>query len=249
IEGYSFVCLDLFALILYNIWGNLYFIFYYNRAHELVKKYEIYSIIYKIIDIENKNIKIKNLENKEIESLREERDNLLKQNSKLINELKNEYSGKDSVNSEDIRGLLGEEDVQGDGIILKLNLKSSLVIGQNADILKEKEIIHILNLLNFSGAQAVSINGYRITQQTGIKNASDFIWIGEEGRISSVREICIKAIGDIQTLKQGIIFPGEMEYGALINYDYEIEEKEKLTIEKSKYSLKSNYLNKSKEES
>ncbi|MGL4991973.1 MAG: FUSC family protein, partial [Sarcina sp.] len=65
IEGYSFVCLDLFALILYNIWGNLYFIFYYNRAHELVKKYEIYSIDifenikYKIKDENKENIKIK----------------------------------------------------------------------------------------------------------------------------------------------------------------------------------------------
>lgn len=205
-----------------------------------------FLIIYQIKDSENKNIKIKNSEAKEIESLKQERDNLLNQNSKLIDELKNINSDKNLINIEEIKGLLGEE-VEGKGIILKLNLKSSLVIGQNADILKEKEIIHILNLLNFSGAQAISINGYRITQQTGIKNASDFIWIGDEGRISGVREISIKAIGNIQTLKQGIIFPGEMEYGALINYDYEIEEKEKLTIEKSKYSLKSNYLNKFKE--
>lgn len=193
----------------------------------------------------------------EIENLKKEKEELIKVNKGLSEKLnkieeaavsEGELEQKTKDDLDKTRVLLGEEDAQGPGIILYLNLKSPLVIGQNVNYIREYELTHIINLLNFSGAEAISINGYRITQQTGIKNASDFIWIGDESRISPSKSIQIKAIGDINKLKKGIVFPGEMEYGSLINYDYKIEEKKDLTIEKSSQVLSSEYLKKVEDE-
>lgn len=189
----------------------------------------------------------------EIENLKKEKEELIKVNSGLSEKLNKieetavnngelEQKTKDELDR--TRVLLGEEDAQGPGIILYLNLKSALVIGQNINYVKEHELTHIINLLNFSGAEAISINGYRVTQQTGIKNASDFIWIGDESRISPSKSIQIKAIGDVNKLKKGIVFPGEMEFGALVNYDYKIEEKDSITIEKSSHALTNEFLKK-----
>lgn len=192
----------------------------------------------------------------EINNLKKEKEELQKKNIDLSNKLNSiEESavsegevGKEIKESLDkTRMILGQENVQGDGIVLYVNLKSPLVIGQNATTIKEYELTHLVNLLNFSGAQAISINGYRITQQTGIKNASDFIWIGDEARISTAKPIEIKAIGDSNKLKKGITFPGEMEFGSLINYEYTIEEKEDMKIAKSNHKLDSSYLNKVQE--
>lgn len=189
----------------------------------------------------------------ELENLKKEKEDLKKKNADLSNKLNSleEVAASDGEvgqaikdNLDKTRMMLGQEDVEGSGIIINLNLKSPLVIGQNASTIKESELTHIVNLLNFSGAQAISINGYRITMQTGIKNASDFIWIGDEARISSYKSIEIKAIGDINKLKKGVTFPGEMEFGALINYDYSILEQEDITINKSNHPLENNYLNK-----
>ena len=192
----------------------------------------------------------------EIDNLKNEKSELEKKNLNLSKKLSSiEDSAVDEGDISKVvkesldktRMILGEEDVEGSGIIVSINIKSPLVIGQNADTIKEYELTHLVNLLNFSEAQAISINDYRITQQTGIKNASDFIWVGD-GRISSIKLIEIKVIGNINKLKEGITFPGEMEFGALINYDYKIEESDEVKIKKSNKPLESNYLNEYKEE-
>ena len=193
----------------------------------------------------------------EIDNLKSEKEELIIKNEELANKL--DTIEKDAVtdgevdkvmkdNLDKTRMILGQEDIEGEGIVISITLKSPLVIGQNASTIKEYELAHIVNLLKFSDAQAISINDYRITQQTGIKNASDFIWIGEEGRISSLKPIEIKAIGDINKLKAGVIFPGEMEFGALGNYDYKIEEVKNLKIKKSNTVLASDHLKKSDNE-
>lgn len=189
----------------------------------------------------------------EIDSLKKQKKDLLKENKLLSEELKNieetavaegELEVKIKEDLDKSRMLLGQEDVKGPGIILYINLKSPLVIGQNVNYIREYELTHLVNLLNFSGAEAISINGYRITPQTGIKNASDFIWIGDDARISPSKSIEIRAIGNIENLKKGITFPREMEFGSLINYDYKIEEKQELKIEKSTYTISNKYLEK-----
>ena len=192
----------------------------------------------------------------EIDNLKNEKSELEKKNANLsekLNKIEDTAVDKGNISKEvkesldKTRMIIGEEDVQGHGIILSINIKSPLVVGQNADTIKEYELTHLVNLLNFSEAQAISINDYRITQQTGIRNASDFIWVGD-GRVSSIKPIEIKVIGNVEKLKGGIIFPGEMEFGSLVNYDYKIEESDDVKIKKSNKPLESNYLNEYKEE-
>ncbi|WP_297519142.1 DUF881 domain-containing protein [uncultured Clostridium sp.] len=220
-----------------------------------------FMIVYQLKSIDNKNSSGLNSSDKEeilleIDNLNSEKEELATKNKVLSDKLDEiekkavvegdvDKSIKESLDK--TRMILGQEDVQGEGITVTLTLKSPLVIGQNPNLIKEHELTHLVNLINFSGAQAISINGYRITQQTGIKDASNFIWIGDEGRISALKPIEVKAIGNINSLKQGIIFPRQLEFGDLINYDVKIEELKNLKIEKSNVALSSDYLKKSDE--
>jgi uncharacterized protein YlxW (UPF0749 family) len=131
------------------------------------------------------------------------------------------------------RMILGTVDVKGPGVILYLTPKSSFLTTNGADYISENELIHIVNILNFSGAEAISINDKRVTTQTGIKNASNYIWIGANERISPNDKIVIKAIGVKSTLEAGLTFQGALDYGVLFNYERKIEKSNEITIPKS----------------
>ncbi|MGL4451469.1 MAG: DUF881 domain-containing protein [Sarcina sp.] len=217
-----------------------------------------FMVVYQLKSIEAKNSSNLSLQDKEevmieIDRLKKEKEDFMKKNTELAKKLdqieknaviKGELDKTTKESLDKTRMILGQDEVIGEGVKITLTLKSPLVIGQNPNLINEHEVTHLINLLKFSGAEAISINDYRVTQQTGIKNASDFIWIGEEGRISSLKPIEIKAIGNINDLKKGVTFPGELEFGALINYDYSINEMKTMKIEKSNVALKSEYLQK-----
>ncbi|MPQ43990.1 DUF881 domain-containing protein [Clostridium tarantellae] len=192
----------------------------------------------------------------EIEGLKKEKAELGKKNESLLQDLKKLEEAavsKGDVNNQikeeldKTRMILGIDDVKGPGIILYITPKSPLLTANNAKYISENELVHILNVLAFSGAEAISINDYRITPQTGIKNASNFIWIGNNERISPKDNIVIKAIGEPNNLIKGITFTGEMDYGVLGgNYDYKYEKKDEIVINKSTQNLVSDYLKKVK---
>lgn len=190
----------------------------------------------------------------EIESLKKEKEELQKKNEALTSDLKKLEEAAvskgdlgDEIKKEldKTRMVLGVEDVRGPGIVLTITPKSQILGGTNtapAD-LSERELIHVINLLVFSGAEAISINDYRITPQTGLKKASDFIWIGNNERISPRDPIVIKAIGEQNNLIKGITFTGEMEYGALrYSYSYEYKKEDELVINKTTQNIEANYI-------
>ena len=111
----------------------------------------------------------------------------------------------------------------------------------------ESEIVHIINLLWYSGAEAISINDIRITPQTGIKTAGNGIAIGSTGRVYPREKIEIKAIGDKNRMEVGIGFPGSLEYGALSNYNTELKLEDDLNIGKTTVALKSEFIKSVKE--
>lgn len=188
----------------------------------------------------------------EIENLKKEKEELQKVNENLSASLKNIEEA--AVASGDVnntikkeldktRMILGTYDVKGPGIVLTVTPKSPLLTANNAEYISDREIIHILNVLVFSGAEAISINDYRITPQTGIRTASNYIWIGNNERISPRDTIVIKAIGDQVNLVKGITFTGEMEYGVLAgNYTYEYKKEDELVIPKTTQSLESKFI-------
>ena len=212
---------------------------------------------FKIINNKEKNI-IENYNQNdimaEIDGLKKEKEELQKNNDSLnkrLKEMEDAAASKGDVNNkikeqlDKTRMILGTEEVKGPGIILSITPKSPLLTSKDPEYISEKEIIHILNLLAFSGAEAIAVNDIRITPQTGIKNASNFIWIGNNERISPKEKLTIKVIGNQDNLIKGIDFPGEMDYGVLGgNYDYKYEKKDSITIPKTTQNLSSEYLKK-----
>lgn len=195
----------------------------------------------------------------EVESLKKEKDELKETNSKLSDELKkmeetaakNGDVGKDIKNQLDnARMHLGIVDVKGPGITLTISPKSSIFGTNQIDSgrdLGEDELVHIVNLLWYSGAEAISINDIRITPQTGIKTAGNGIAIGSSGKVYTKDKITVKAIGDKARLNVGISFPGSLEYGALPNYNNEVKSEDDISIGKSTQSLKSEFIKSVKE--
>lgn len=179
----------------------------------------------------------------EVEGLKKEKEQLQTQNNKLYEELKTieENAAKDGSITNEMKNqleksrmILGTTDVKGPGIVLTLTTKSSVFSPNESDYITDDELIHVVNLLNYSGAEAISINDIRVTPQTGIKAASNYIWIGNNDRVSPKDKIVIKVIGDRTNLEGGLNFVGALDYGALArSYDKKISPESEIKIPKS----------------
>ncbi|WP_035282923.1 MULTISPECIES: DUF881 domain-containing protein [unclassified Clostridium] len=220
-----------------------------------------FLLAYQFKVLSNKNTAEANISNydkndiiAEVESLKKEKDELSKTNSKLSDELKQmeETAAKDGDLGKDIKNqldnarmVLGVVDVKGPGIVLTITPKTSIFgsnPGDNSRDLGEDELVHIVNLLWYSGAEAISINDIRITPQTGIKTAGNGIAIGSTGKVYPKDKIVIKAIGEKGRLNVGISFPGSLEYLALPNYNNEVKTEDDIFIGKSTQSLKNDFI-------
>lgn len=189
----------------------------------------------------------------EVESLKKEKAELTKSNESLSNQLAN--LEKDATQEGDIekgikeqldtaRMQLGLVSAKGPGVKIKMNVKSNMFSANSPDtseLLTDSDLVSVVNTLWFSSAEAISINGYRITPQTGIKVSGNFIWIGSAGRIDPSKEIMICAIGDIKMIKKGLDFQS-FNYGNFSSYDINIEEDNNLVIQKTTQTLDSNYI-------
>jgi uncharacterized protein YlxW (UPF0749 family) len=141
---------------------------------------------------------------------------------------------------ENIRLLIGTEDVQGPGVVLYLNPKSSIMgVDIAVERITDKDLIYIVNELVSAGAEAVSINDIRITPRTGITTSGNYILVNEE-RVSPLERITIKAIGDKQLLYSALSFPGVLtEFNSISKYDYKAEDN--IIINKNNTSTTSKY--------
>jgi len=195
----------------------------------------------------------------EIEAIKKEKEELLNTNAQLSNELKQmeESAATESDLASEIKNQLdtarmhlGFVDVKGPGVSLTITPKTSIfssnTSGSGRD-LSENELVYIVNLLWYSGAEAISINDIRITPQTGIKTAGNGIAIGPTGRVYPKEKIVIKAIGDKKRLEVGVGFVGSLEYGSIPNYNTELKIEDDVIIEKTTVTLKSEYMKSVKE--
>lgn len=190
---------------------------------------------------------------KEVESLKEERDDVKKQNEDLQAQLKKieddaARSGEVDLNIkkelDNIRMITGTVDVKGQGIILRITPKNDIFSSNKESIvaLTDSDLVHIVNSLFFSRAEAISINDYRITPQTGIKPSGNIINIGNEGKVDPKQEITIKAIGNKELLKGGLLFADTLNFQGLVSYKKEIEQSDEIVIKKSIKGLNSDYI-------
>lgn len=175
----------------------------------------------------------------EIEQLKKQRDDMESKNNALSEQLK-KYEEAAATEGEatkelkneldETRLVLGSEDVVGPGIVLYLTPKSQ-VFNNTMQYLTDTELVYIINELNFSGAEAISINDKRISLQTGIKSSSNnsYILINDE-KISPRERIVIKAIGDKTNLYSALTFNGALDFQALVSYDKKYEKVDEVKI-------------------
>lgn len=192
----------------------------------------------------------------EVEGLKKEKEELTATNSKLSEEIKKlEESAAENgkVDLEVKKALdnariqLGTVDVKGPGVVLTIKPRAP-IFGSNVNDtsidLGEDELVHLVNTLWYYKAEAISVDDYRITTQTGIKNSGNIVWIGSGGKKVSPKDtIVIKAIGDKKKLNYGITFQGVLEYGALMNnYDIDVKMVDDIVIEKATESFRTDFI-------
>lgn len=211
---------------------------------------------FKVLNEKNKtNMSNQNLDIiSEIEELKKQKEELTKANSSLSDELKKleETAAEEGAVEAEIkkqldnaRMNLGLVDVKGPGIIITLTPKTNIFGSSNEtsrSIISEDEIVNVVNSLRYVKTEAISVNGYRVTPQSGIKNSGNWIWIGTAGRIDPKEKIVIQAIGNKQELNVAASFRGVLDYGALQNYDSDIKESDEIIINKTTQSLKNEYI-------
>ncbi|AAK80082.1 uncharacterized protein YlxW (UPF0749 family) [Clostridium acetobutylicum] len=159
----------------------------------------------------------------ELNKLSKEKSDLQKKVNELQSQVKgyqNAAASSGSMNKQIVNELntsnmlIGSVDVTGPGIILVItpqNISSSTnnSTGQNNDVITGEDLLYLINELNFSQAEAISINDVRITSMTGIRSSSggSDIFVGDD-RISPYEKITIKAIGDSKLLYSALSYPG-----------------------------------------
>ncbi len=142
---------------------------------------------------------------------------------------------------------LGLTDVTGNGIVITLRdnnnvKKSSISPLDNIEfyLVHAGDLVEVVNALRNAGAEAISINGQRITNYTAIYCAGNVVVVNGE-KISS--PIQIKAIGSPELLYGSLIIPGgylEMmeETGVVVD----IKKSENITINKFDGVINSQYM-------
>lgn len=152
----------------------------------------------------------------EIEQYKKQKEEMSKKVDELQKQLKNyenAAAGKSDVNKnilqelEDTRTIMGNTDVEGQGVIIYLTPSSSLFSNTNAERITDKHLVYIVNELRFAGAEAISINDVRITVRSGIRDSGNYIIINGEDKISPSSRIVIKAIGNKNLLYSDLSFP------------------------------------------
>lgn len=190
----------------------------------------------------------------EVDKLKTEKEDMKKQNEDLQAQLKkieDEATKNGNVDLDvkkelDVtRMITGTSDVKGPGVVLTITPKNDMFSSSNttATLLDETDLIHIVNNLWYSGAEAISINDYRITPQTGIKNSAKIINIGVEGRVDPSKEIVVKAIGEKSKFSSySLNFANALETGNLASYKKDIVSSDEVIVKKSVKGLNSNYI-------
>lgn len=190
----------------------------------------------------------------EIESLKKEKEELSNTNASLTADLKKyeeSAAGEGSLEQEvknqlDVaRMQLGTIDVTGKGIVMTITPKSNMFGNSSTDtskLITDQDILKIVNTLYFGGAEAISVNDFRITGQTGFDNAGTDIWIGKAGRIKADEQITIKAIGDPVSIKAAVDFESYTN-GVFPNYNVNVETEDSIVIQKTTETIKNDYVN------
>lgn len=161
-----------------------------------------------------------------------------------IHEYKEEYRSDEETEKlleEELVGLkmlLGETDVQGQGIII--TIKES---GVEDDKINYEDLLYIVNALKSAGAEAISINNQRIINRTDIVTINVDTYIKING-IRILSPYTIKAIGNQTYLESALLGSGGY-IDELKKWGFQIEIERSDNVQISEYSneLSTKYMN------
>lgn len=99
--------------------------------------------------------------------------------------------------------LAGETDVRGDGIVI------TLADNEENEPLSPEILLHLINELNSAGAEAISVNGQRITNMSDIveiyiEDGKRYILVNGDIEKRIISPYVIKAIGDPKYLESAL---------------------------------------------
>ncbi|MCR3757860.1 DUF881 domain-containing protein [Clostridium felsineum] len=190
----------------------------------------------------------------EVNKLSKEKEDLTKKVNELQSKVKgyqNAAASSSSMNKQIVdelnisNMLTGSVDVTGPGIILEITpqkISSSTNNNQGqTDVITGENLLYLINELNFSQAEAISINDIRITSMTGIRSSSggSDIFVGDD-RISPYEKITIKAIGDSKLLYSALSYPGVLS-SVPSGYKADYNKYQSIKISKSNKVIKFDY--------
>ncbi len=127
---------------------------------------------------------------------------------------------------------LGMTDVQGPGIIIKLENGEKAVT--------YTELLDLINELVLAGAEEISINDQIIVSMTWLKDVNNFVLIDDERQTSP---FTIKVIGDTTKLYSALSIKGGYMDTAEIEHKINVEQSDKITIKKYNGKITLNYAN------
>lgn len=161
-----------------------------------------------------------------------------------IQEYKEEYKSDEETEKlleEELNGLkmlLGETDVQGQGIIITIG-----EIGVDDDKINYEDLLYIVNSLKGAGAEAISINNQRIINRTDIVTINLDTYIKINGK-RILAPYTIKAIGNQTYLESSLLGSGGY-VDELKKWGFQIDIQRSENVQISAYSneLSTKYIN------
>lgn len=156
---------------------------------------------------------------------------------KLRNQASNSNDSASGLSTklEQYNKLLGYTDVKGPGIIITLkDADSSILKGPATDgIVHDEDLFRVVNALKNAGAEAISINGQRITSRTGISCVGNVVTINGQ-KVGA--PFVINAIGPTIQLHSSLTMPdGYLDFLEGWGVQVQVEQVEKSTIEIPKF--------------
>lgn len=111
-------------------------------------------------------------------------------------------AGDDATTSQlaELGALTGASAVAGPGLVLRLDDGEDPAAADSRVV--DTDLRMIVNGLRGAGAEAIAINGHRLTTRTAIRNAGDAITVNYR---SLVRPYVIEAIGDASAMRDGFV--------------------------------------------
>lgn len=186
----------------------------------------------------------------EIEQLKKEKKDMEFKINDLqykLRQYETEVVGRDDSNKklkeelDNARNFLGETDLEGEGIVIYITPRSDFFkVGFDTFPINDRDILYIINELYAGDAEAISVNDIRITSNTGIRNAGNAIRIDND-KISPVKRVVIKAIGDKAALEQALNFPGSIPGGLSESCDIKWNAEKSVSIKKTNKIFKFKY--------